>query len=88
MSSYSQITPAHDWYFRHDTQDGKPILYPVAVWALKADETGKSTVIGLIAPIFNQKDIDRVLHEPPPILGYYIHREQLNEEELRQIQRR
>ena len=90
MSSYDQIIPANEWYFRHDSpnMDGKPILYQVAVWALKTDETGKSSVIGLIAPIFNREDAGRVLHEPPPILGYYIHREQLSEEELQQTRKR
>lgn len=80
---YSNITPAQDWYFRHDNPvKGKPpIIYQVAVWATKKGEDGKSVVIGLIAPIIPGAD-GRRLHEPPPIDGYYLHKEQMTVEEL------
>ncbi|MFV1943566.1 hypothetical protein VPH49_22400 [Pseudomonas luteola] len=88
--TYTQITPTQDWFFRHDAPNpaNGPILYQVAAWALKApDEHGHTAVVGLIAPIF-PGDAGRVLHEPPPVEGYYIHREQLNESELQQVKKR
>lgn len=88
--TYTQITPTHDWFFRHEgVKDGDaPILYPVAAWALKApDENGHTSVVGLIAPIF-PGDAGRKLHEPPPVEGYYIHREQLHDAELHQVRKR
>ena len=87
--AYSQITSAQDWFFRHpDVRPGKaPILYPVAAWALKTDHDGTTQVVGLIAPIF-PGDASRKLHEPPPVDGYYLHRDQLNEEELQQLKKR
>jgi hypothetical protein len=88
--AYTQITPTQDWFFRHpNPQPGKaPIVYPVAAWALKApDHEGNTQVVGLIAPIF-PGDASRKLHEPPPVEGYYVHRDQLNEEELEQLKKR
>lgn len=88
--TYTQITPTHDWFFRHDgvKPNDPPILYPVAAWALKASNgEGMTTVVGLIAPIF-PGDASRKLHEPPPVDCYYIHREQLTEQELQELKKR
>ena len=88
--SYSQITPTHDWFFRHENPqpDAPPILYPVAAWALKIPSAeGHSEVVGLIAPIF-PGNAGRKLHEPPPVEGYYIHRDQLDALELAQLAKR
>lgn len=88
--TYTQITPTHDWFFRHDSVKAgdAPILYPLAAWALKApDQNGHTAVVGLIAPIFSG-DASRRLHEPPPVEGYYIHRDQLDEIELLQLKKR
>lgn len=88
--TYTQITPTNDWFFRHGgvRPNDPPTLYQVAAWALKApDEKGHTEVVGLIAPIF-PGDAGRRLHEPPPVEGYYIHREQLNEQELEQLKKR
>jgi len=86
---YTNITSAQDWYFRHNNpQEGKePIVYQVAVWATKKTEDGKSIVVGLIAPVF-PGDAGRKLHEPPPVEGCYVHREQLTDEELAAVKKR
>lgn len=88
--TYTQITPTHDWFFRHDgvRPNDPPILYQVAAWALKSpDAKGQTAVVGLIAPIFPGEG-GRKLHEPPPVEGYYIHREQLTELELKSLKKR
>ncbi|HHW1293513.1 TPA: hypothetical protein ACUS0M_004682 [Escherichia coli] len=46
-TSYKQIIPATDWYFRHDNVSGvagKSTVYQLAAWALK--ENGE--VVGLV----------------------------------------
>ncbi|RMV89210.1 hypothetical protein ALP02_200174 [Pseudomonas coronafaciens pv. garcae] len=88
--TYTQITPTQDWFFRHDgvKPTDPPILYQVAAWALKSpDAQGQTAVVGLIAPIFPGEG-GRKLHEPPPVEGYYIHREQLTELELQSLKKR
>lgn len=86
---YTNLTSAQDWFFRHDNpqQGGLPIVYQVAVWATKKGEDGKSVVVGLIAPIFPGEG-GRKLHEPPPVEGHYIHREQLTSEEREALKKR
>lgn len=45
-TSYKQIIPASDWYFRHENVSGvaeKSTLYQLAAWALK--ENGE--IVGL-----------------------------------------
>ncbi|WP_193067744.1 methionyl-tRNA formyltransferase [Halomonas sp. 3D7M] len=79
---FKSISPASDWFFRHDAPQGSssdPILYHVAVWAV----TENDEVIGLIAAFNNG-----VLHTPPPVPGCYLHRDQLNENEKRLISKR
>jgi hypothetical protein len=89
--SYLSITPAQDWFFRHDapTPGGLPIVYQVAAWALKAPsgENGRTEVIGLIAPNFGGTE-SRMLHEPPPVPGCYLHRDQLNDQEREALAKR
>jgi hypothetical protein len=52
--------------------------------SLKERENGNSCVIGLINVAIRNEE-GRFLHEPPPIPGYYLHREQLSDEELQQV---
>ncbi|KGF62100.1 hypothetical protein [Pseudomonas lutea] len=89
--SYLSLTPAQDWFFRHAAPNPgqPPIVYQVAVWALKPpkEEGGRSEIIGLIAPNFGGME-SRMLHEPPPVPGCYLHRDQLNEEELKALAKR
>lgn len=93
---YSSIIPAQDWFFRHSSaRSGEPpIVYQVAVWASyeKMDENGneQTYVTGLIAPDFGPRheEANRRLHTPPPVDGCYLHRDQLTEIELAQIQKR
>lgn len=88
--SYVQITPAQDWFFRHGgvRPNDPPILYHVVAWAVKAPNgEGRSDVVGLIAPNF-PGEAGRKLHEPPPVDGAYLHRDQLNELELLQLKKR
>ncbi|SFU34006.1 hypothetical protein SAMN05216339_101421 [Nitrosomonas eutropha] len=77
---YTQISPATDWFFRHDnpSPNGPPIVYPVAVWAVVE---GKR-VIGLIAadlPL--ERGATQALHQVPPVPGIYLHISQLTEQE-------
>ncbi|MDF8697318.1 hypothetical protein OU658_06290, partial [Escherichia coli] len=49
-TSYKQIIPATDWYFRHDNVSGvagKSTVYQLAAWALK--ENGE--VVGTVAKL-------------------------------------
>jgi len=88
--AYTQITPAQDWFFRHPglRPEDPPIVYQVAAWALKAPNSeGHTEVVGLIAPIF-PGDASRKLHEPPPVEGGYLHRDQLDQQELAQLKKR
>lgn len=87
MSSlkFTSITPAHDWFYRHDAPPGgtdKPALYHVAVWAIT--EEGK--VIGLVSAGVNTDG--QGLHTPPPVPGCYLHRDQIIEEEKPLINKR
>ena len=76
-TSYKQIIPATDWYFRHDNVSGvagKSTVYQLAAWALK--ENGE--VVGLVTV---RDDNGRPkLVTPPPVPGDYLHKEQLTED--------
>lgn len=67
-TSYKQIIPATDWYFRHDNVSGvagKSTVYQLAAWALK--ENGE--VVGLVTV---RDDNGRPkLVTPPPVPGDY-----------------
>lgn len=71
-TSYKQIIPATDWYFRHDNVSGvagKSTVYQLAAWALK--ENGE--VVGLVTV---RDDNGRPkLVTPPPVPGDYLHKE-------------
>ncbi len=77
-TSYKQIIPATDWYFRHDNVSGvagKSTVYQLAAWALK--ENGE--VVGLVTV---RDDNGRPkLVTPPPVPGDYLHKEQLTDDE-------
>lgn len=84
--TYTTISPATDWFFRHDAPPGSkfdPVFYHVAVWALT--EEGK--VVGLIA-----HDLDKQKHSlsitPPDEPGCYLHRDQLSADDLELIKKR
>lgn len=77
---YTQISPATDWFFRHDnpSPNGPPIVYPIAAWAVIE---GKR-IVGLIAadlPL--DQGATQALHQVPPVPGVYLHASQLNEQE-------
>lgn len=78
--SYVQISPATDWYFRHDNtpHDERPCtVYQIAAWALT--EEGK--IVGLVS--VRDPDTQRAkLVTPPPLPGDYLHREQLSADEI------
>ncbi|ELU3374160.1 methionyl-tRNA formyltransferase [Escherichia coli] len=84
-TSYKQIIPATDWYFRHDNVSGvagKSTVYQLAAWALK--ENGE--VVGLVTV---RDDNGRPkLVTPPPVPGDYLHNEQLTDDEKEWAKRR
>ncbi|EBS0579461.1 methionyl-tRNA formyltransferase [Salmonella enterica subsp. enterica serovar Enteritidis] len=84
-TSYKQIIPATDWYFRHDNVSGvagKSTVYQLAAWALK--ENGE--VVGLVTV---RDDNGRPeLVTPPPVPGDYLHKEQLTDDEKEWAKRR
>ncbi|EBD0388393.1 methionyl-tRNA formyltransferase [Salmonella enterica] len=84
-TSYKQIIPATDWYFRHDNVSGvagKSTLYQLAAWALK--ENGE--VVGLVTV---RDDNGRPkLVTPPTVPGDYLHKEQLTDDEKEWAKRR
>lgn len=77
---YSQISPATGWYFRHENaaHDQRPCtIYQIASWAL----TDEGEVVGLVA-VRDPETKRAKLVTPPPLVGDYLHREQLTDEEL------
>lgn len=77
---YTQISPATDWYFKHENapNDKRPCtVYQLTSWAL----TDEGEVIGLVA-IRDPKSQRAKLVPPPPLPGDYLHRDQLTDEEL------
>ncbi|HBD4972981.1 TPA: methionyl-tRNA formyltransferase [Escherichia coli] len=84
-TSYKQIIPATDWYFRHDNVSGvagKSTVYQLAAWALK--ENGE--VVGLVTV---RDDNGRPkLVTPPAVPGDYLHKEQLTDDEKEWAKRR
>lgn len=82
--TYTNICPANDWFFRHaaPNEHNSAVIYQVAVWATKED----GHVIGLIAPCVN--DDKHSLMAPPPVPGFYLHRDQLDDDELKLIKKR
>lgn len=85
-STYKQIIPATDWYFRHDNVPGvagKSTVYQLAAWALK--ENGD--IVGLVT-VRDPKSGQPKLVTPPPVVGDYLHKEQLTDEEMVAAKRR
>lgn len=83
---YKQIMPSTDWYFRHDNVEGcstKSTVYQLAAWAL----THEGDIVGLVTV----RDIETgrpKLVTPPPVAGDYLHREQLEVDEVLASKRR
>lgn len=83
---YKQIMPSTDWYFRHDNVEGcstKSTVYQLAAWAL----THEGNIVGLVTV----RDIETgrpKLVTPPPVAGDYLHREQLEADEVLASKRR
>lgn len=83
---YKQIMPSTDWYFRHDNVEGcstKSTVYQLAAWAL----TNEGDIVGLVTV----RDIETgrpKLVTPPPVAGDYLHREQLEADEVLASKRR
>ncbi|HGY3698125.1 TPA: hypothetical protein ACNVDZ_004846 [Citrobacter freundii] len=83
---YKQIMPSTDWYFRHDNVEGcstKSTVYQLAAWAL----THEGDIVGLVTV----RDIETgrpKLVTPPPVAGDYLHREQLEADEVLASKRR
>lgn len=76
-----QIVPAENWYFRHDgVADHPPAVYPIAAWALQSD----GNTVGLVARCSTGTH-KPILIPPPDYPGEYLHREQLNEVELKSL---
>lgn len=77
---YMQITPATNWYFRHENSphdERSHTVYQIASWAL----TEEGEVVGLVA-VRDPKTNRAKLVTPPPLAGDYLHRDQLSEAEL------
>ncbi|WP_039061721.1 MULTISPECIES: hypothetical protein [Enterobacteriaceae] len=84
-TSYKQIIPATDWYFRHDNVSGvagKSTVYQLAAWALK--ENGE--VVGLVT--VRDDNGHPKLVTPPPVPSDYLHKEQLTDDEKEWAKRR
>ena len=83
---YKQIMPSTDWYFRHDHVEvcsTKSTVYQLAAWALTHD----GEIVGLVTV----RDVETgrpKLVTPPPIAGDYLHREQLEADEVSASKRR
>ncbi|MDL1703506.1 hypothetical protein PSV30_13835 [Yersinia pestis] len=83
---YKQIMPSTDWYFRHDNVEGcstKSTVYQLAAWAL----THEGDIVGLVTV----RDIETgrpKLVTPPPVAGDYLHKEQLEADEVLASKRR
>lgn len=85
---YKQITPADGWHFvAKEEPGGKPIVFPIAAWALVEDG---SAVIGLVGDVLgggpdretsSHKQAARLV-SVPPIPGVYKHISGLSEAEL------
>lgn len=78
--SYAQISPATDWYFKHDNSqnDKRPsTVYQIAAWAITED----GEVVGLV-PVRDPETKRAKLVTPPPLPGDYLHKEQLTEDEI------
>ena len=77
---YTQISPATDWFFRHDNPSpkGPPIVYPLAAWAVVE---GKR-IVGLVAAALPlEQGATQTLHQVPPVPGVYLHVSQLTDQE-------
>ena len=75
--SYQNICPANDWFFCAKTPPEETLMVShVAVWA--TTEEGK--VIGLVG--FALDDSNHYLLSAPPMPGFYLHRDQLTDEQL------
>ncbi|MGO2241119.1 MAG: hypothetical protein ACTH5D_05110 [Halomonas sp.] len=79
VMSYAQISPATNWYFRHENSphDERPCtVYQVAAWAL----TEEGEVVGLVT-VRDPETKRAKLVTPPPLPGDYLHQDQLSAEE-------
>lgn len=77
---YKQIIPSPDWYFRHDNVEGSPTkstVYQLAAWAL----THEGEIVGLVT-VHDPKTGRPILVTPPPVAGDYLHKEQLENDEV------
>lgn len=81
--AYPQIVPVGStgWVFRHEDPAGRPIVYAVAVWAMRDD----GNVVGLIS--LGGTDENR-LFEVPPVKGRYLRDDELTDEERAALLRR
>lgn len=79
--NYTSIIPATDWFYVHKqltTQaDAPPVVYHVAAFAL----TNGGEVVGLIPVAEGRKNPPRLVRPPAGVDGFYLHRDQLNEQE-------
>ena len=79
--TYSNLIPATDWFYVHKqltTQaDAPPGVYHVAAFALTED----GEVVGLIPVAEGRKNPPRLVPPPAGVDGFYLHRDQLNEQE-------
>lgn len=81
VMGYVQISPATNWYFRHDNSphgERPCTVYQIAAWAL----TEEGEVVGLVA-VRDPETKRAKLVAPPPLPGDYLHQEQLSAEELK-----
>ena len=80
LEGYKQLLPATDWYFRHDNVEGcstKSTVYQLAAWAL----THEGDIVGLVTVRDFETGRPKLI-PPPPITGDYLHREQLDADEV------
>lgn len=74
--TYKNLIPATDWFYVHK-QSIVPVVYHVAAFAL--DEQDK--VVGLIPVAQGNNNAPRLVPPPSGVDGFYLHRDQLNEQE-------
>lgn len=76
MAKYLQITPAPDWFYAFNRGTDSLTVFYVAAWAL----TDAGTVIGLVGSV---KGSGRLVEAPDVRDGIFLHRDELNDDELR-----
>lgn len=81
-----QLVPTTDWFWVGTSFDNKPIVQPVAVWAVVTTDEG-DRVIGMIGAVTNASNPEapRLVMPPDRVVGGYKHKSELTSEEASTI---